>query len=262
MNLHYPELWAVRPNPLAEEMERRAFAWLGEGVAARLGSYSIGQMANWPFPFADEERAEVITKLMAVHVLEGDSSELHRALAAVMSQEWMTRFAARAVGGEDHLSRRRASMRTLGCIELLAYQLGWEVPGEVLADASMRAVEVAAGNCVAIGRDLFGYTQDVEAKRSNLLSEVMAEYGDSVGEAFKWAAQMHTRQVRELRQHEAALVARHPEHPMLTAWFDALHCMIYGFAQWHSRAPRYSATQEAAGWTVQITVSPACPDPF
>lgn len=262
VRLHYPPSWAVRPNPMAAELERRALAWLGAHVAARIRPFAVGEMANWPFPFADEERAEVITMLMALHVAGVDSGELDSALARGMSPEWMARFAARAVGGGDHLARRRADMGTSRFIALVSYQLGWEVPGAVLADADMRAVEVAAGNCVAIGRDLFGFGGDARERAPNLLTEVMAEFGDSVGDAFKWAAQMHTRQVRDVRRHETALVARYPEHPMLTAWFDALHCMIYGFAQWHARAPKYSATQELAGWTVQIAVSPACPDPF
>ena len=90
----------------------------------------------------------------------------------------------------------------------------------------------------------------------------MQEFGDSEADAFKWVTHMHSRAVQELGQLESILMKRYPQHPMLTAWFDALHCAIYGFAQWHSRAPRYRAVHQTAGWTVQITITPACPDPF
>ena len=59
-----------------------------------------------------------------------------------------------------------------------------------------------------------------------------------------------------------ALLLRHAEHPMLMAWVDALHCMIYGLAQWHSRARWFQASREMAGWKIAVSISPACPDPF
>jgi hypothetical protein len=49
---------------------------------------------------------------------------------------------------------------------------------------------------------------------------------------------------------------------MLMAWVDALHCMIYGLAQWHSRARWFQASREMAGWKIAVSISPACPDPF
>jgi hypothetical protein len=90
----------------------------------------------------------------------------------------------------------------------------------------------------------------------------MREFGDDAGEAFKWVASMHTRQVRRVRELEGALLERHAAYPMLMAWVDALHCMIYGLAQWHSRAGRFQAVREMAGWKIAVNVSPACPDPF
>lgn len=326
VNLHYPDTWAVRPNPLADELARRAHAWLRQrGVITcpadddKFHKLSVGEYANWPFPFADEDRAEVITNFLALWIFyddmieEGDDGqrgaifeairgssladgqldspylrcwrELGKACAGVMSQGWTDRHAARFAAWvdsvreesanaqilrrsgcypslSDHLARRRANIGMAPNMDFIEYQIGWELPEEVLADPDMKAVESAAADCVAICNDLFGFTKDRSFAWANFVSCAMQEFGDSPAEAFKWVTHMHSRKVQELRQHEATLMKRYPRHPMLTAWFDALHCVIYGFAQWHSRAPRYRATHEASGWTVQITITPACPDPF
>jgi hypothetical protein len=120
-------------------------------------------------------------------------------------------------------------MRVEALVELLEYQLGWALPAEV----DVRELMEAAADCVAIGRELIGHGALVDC--------VMREFGDDAGEAFKWVASMHTRQVRRVRE---------------------LHCMIYGLAQWHSRAGRFQAVREMAGWKIAVNVSPACPDPF
>lgn len=229
VTLHYPERWAVRPNPKAVELGKLVEARM-DGRCAR--ELEVGLGANWAFPFADGERAEVITQRFA---------------------EWACGTRVRGVGGGtagEYLRQRRTEMRVEALAELLDYQLGWALPSEVDA----RELLAAAGDCVAIGRELFGHGALVEC--------VMREFGDDAGEAFKWVANMHTRQVRRVRELEMALLARHPEHPMLMAWVDTLHCMIYGLAQWHSRARCFQTAAEPAGWKIAVSVSPACPDPF
>lgn len=229
VTLHYPESWATRPNPMAGA--------LGEIVEARMGGrcardLEVGLGANWAFPFAEGERALVITQRFA---------------------EWACGVCDLDFGGGstgEWLRWRRAEMRVEGLMALLEYELGWALP----AGVDVRELMEAAGDCVAIGRELIGHGALVEC--------VMREFGDDAGEAFKWVANMHTRQVRRVRELEGALLGRHPEHPMLTAWVDALHCMIYGLAQWHSRAGRFQASREMAGWKIAVSISPACPDPF
>ena len=326
VNLHYPDSWAVRPNPLADELARRSHSWLRQrGVIntpaddEKFHKLSVGEYANWPFPFADEDRAEVITNFLALWIFyddvieEADDGqreaiydairgsdapidradtgylhcwrELGRACAAVMSPAWTARHAARfeewvaSVREEsehaqfmrrtgeypslgDHLRRRRANIGMKPNLDFIEYQIGWELPEEILTDPDMKAVEDAAADCVAICNDLFGFTKDLSCRWPNFVSCAMQEFNDEAGDAFKWVTNMHSCKVRELRQREAILIKRYPQHSMLTAWLDALHCVIYGFAQWHSRAPRYCGTHEFNGWTAQITVTPACPDPF
>lgn len=276
----------MRPNPLAAEMARRARAWLGSFGFTDEDTFrdlAIGECANWPFPFSDEERAETITKSIALAFCGGvngarrDWRDVDEACARVMSQDWMRRHAARrtawmnCLGRDcdaakktptDHLRHRRECAGMIPNLDFIEYQLGWEVPEEVLADDEMMAVETTAGECVAIAGDLFGFTRDREMGRANLVTCAMQEFGENEGDAFKWVGHMHSRTVQELRQLGDSLIRRYAQHPMLAAWFDALHCAIYGFAQWHSRAPRFQATHEADGWTLQVIVTPACHDPF
>jgi hypothetical protein len=210
---------------------------LGRLVEARMGGrcareLEVGLGANWAFPFAEGERAEVITQRFAEWA------------CGVREGAWV------GASTGEYLRRRRAEMRVEALVELLEYQLGWALPAEV----DVRELMEAAADCVAIGRELIGHGALVDC--------VMREFGDDAGEAFKWVASMHTRQVRRVRELEGALLERHAAYPMLMAWVDALHCMIYGLAQWHSRAGRFQAVREMAGWKIAVNVSPACPDPF
>ncbi|MBI2689701.1 MAG: hypothetical protein HYX27_25615 [Acidobacteria bacterium] len=276
VNLHFPGSWAVRPNPLARELARRARAWLGASVDDETyRQLSVGELGNWPFPFAEEDRAETITRAMAACALGIDrKAELNEAFGRAMSGKWMSRYASHVAERvrverlaelptvNDHLLRCRASLGLRAAFDLIEYQIAWELPGEVAADPELQEALYAAADCVAIGKDLCGFTNDRAQGRANFVLCAANEFGDDAGEAFKWVSHMHTCQVQELRRYETVLMTRYPRHPMLTAWFDALHCAIYGFAQWHSRAPRFQATHLADGWTVQITITPACPDPF
>ena len=229
MTLHYPESWAARPNPRAGELGRIVEARMGGRCAREL---EVGLGANWAFPFAEGERALVITQRFA----EWACGTCGVALAGVSTAEY--------------LRRRRAEMRVEELMALLEYELGWAMP----AGVDVRELAEAAGDCVAIGRDLIGH--------GGLVGCVMREFGDDAGETFKWVANMHTRQVRRVRELEVELLRRHAEQPMLMAWVEALHCMIYGLAQWHRRAGRFQAAGEMAGWKIGVNVSPACPDPF
>lgn len=280
VNLHYPETWAVRPNPMAEVMESRTRAWMrGRGLLAtaaeaeRFDGVYAGECGNWPFPFAEPERAEVITHAMALWAT-GERrgwEAIDMLLGTSMSREWLTRYRTHVrewvnsldrapAGGPvgEYLARRRTAVGMRANLDLIEYQIGWELPAEVIADEDLRGMLDAAADCVTLLRELFGYG----GGQAGLVDAVMREFGDDFGDAFKWVSHMHQRQVRELRERETRLVARYPEHPMLLAWSGALHCAIYGLAQWHSRARRNRTTHSSDGWTVQLTITPACPDPF
>lgn len=275
--LNFPEVWAVRPNPRAGEYERRCGIWLRErGLLATAAAEEqfhhllAGEYANWPFPFADDERAEVITKELALRTLGLNRRcwrELEQAFGRVMSPGWMERHAARvaACAGAcrgSSLEHRRMNVGMLPTLDLVEYEIGWERPAEVLADPDMAEVERAAADAVTLMEALFAFSADGRAGRSNLVARAMEEFDDDAGGAFRWVGQMHTCCLQDLRRSEALLLQRHACHPMLTAWFDALHCVIYGLAQWHSRAPRYRNVHQSGGWTIQITVRPECQDPF
>lgn len=95
--LHFPRTWAVALPEHAREMEARAGAWLRErGVihddagAEKLEKLAVAEYANWPFASADPERAEVITKFLALWIFyddvieerdDGQATRIHDAVA-------------------------------------------------------------------------------------------------------------------------------------------------------------------------------------
>ncbi len=135
VSFHYPSAWSAPLNPLAGEMEVRAEAWLRErGVirdaadAEKFSQLAAGECATWPFPAADAERSELLTKFLALRIFydeaigetdeagrervcdavagrpstcpEGDVYlrcwwELGRACAGRMSPDWLERHARR-----------------------------------------------------------------------------------------------------------------------------------------------------------------------
>lgn len=133
--LIYPISWAVALSPFAHEAARRTESWLrergvitDEAAATKFRRLAVAQYANWPFPTADLERAEVITKFLALWIFYDDAIEeqddgqqpqivraiagglercppgdahlrcwweLGRAYARTMSPDWLARHARR-----------------------------------------------------------------------------------------------------------------------------------------------------------------------
>ncbi|MCC6272194.1 MAG: hypothetical protein IT572_01900 [Deltaproteobacteria bacterium] len=135
VSLNFPKNWVEPLSPLAYEMEARALAWLRErGVIhdaageEKFEKLAVAEYANWPFPTAAAEQAEVLTKFLALWIFyddiieeaddgqqeriyeaiagrpetrpEGNSHlgcwwELGRAYARRMSPDWLERHARR-----------------------------------------------------------------------------------------------------------------------------------------------------------------------
>jgi hypothetical protein len=97
IGLHFPRGWAVALPEHAREMETRAEAWLRDrGVihddagAEKLAKLAVAEYANWPFASAEPERAEVITKFLALWIFyddvieerdDGQAARIHDAIA-------------------------------------------------------------------------------------------------------------------------------------------------------------------------------------
>ncbi len=97
--LTYPRTWTTPLNPLAHEMQNKAFSWLkARGVIhdsvteKKFIKLSVGEYANWPFPYADAARAEIITKFLALWIFyddiieEQDDGQLHCIHQAIQGQ--------------------------------------------------------------------------------------------------------------------------------------------------------------------------------
>lgn len=96
VSLRYPSTWVVAMNPLAREMERRTELWFREhGVihdeagAEKFRKLAVAEYANWAFPSAPVERAEVLTKFLSLWIFyddlieEGDDGQQEKLFAAI-----------------------------------------------------------------------------------------------------------------------------------------------------------------------------------
>lgn len=84
VGLVYPRSWSVDLGPFAHEATRRAESWLrargviaDEAGAEKFRRLAVAQYANWPFPHATLERAEIITKFLALWIFYDDAIEEH-----------------------------------------------------------------------------------------------------------------------------------------------------------------------------------------
>lgn len=80
--LSYPPDWVVALSPLAQEMQAKAERWLrdrgiiqDEAGAEKFRKLAVAEYANWPFPSAKPEQAEVITKFLSLWIFYDDRIE-------------------------------------------------------------------------------------------------------------------------------------------------------------------------------------------
>lgn len=302
ISLSYPKHWAVPLSPMAGEMQARALEWLkdrgiviDESTEEKFIKLSVGEYANWPFPLASEERAEIITKFLALWIfyddcieeeddgqmqliagaISGQSStiphgsphlqcwwELGRAYARLMSVSWCQRHAQRfkdwmiSVREESrvakiyrrtgkypnaisHLERRRLNIGMIPNLDFLELQMDWELSEEHLSDIHLKQLEQLSAEVVAIINDFFGYAKDKKFKWCNLVSCLMEDFKVYPEEAFAWVANLHNSRVLRFDEVAQSLLKRWQGHAKLAQWVQSLRYIMYGFARWHSRAPRY-----------------------
>lgn len=203
--------------------------------------------------------------------------ELGQEYGRSMSAAWLDRHAARfsawAAAVEDerkamtrlrltghcptateHLTRRRANIGMIPKLDFLEYQMGWELPAEVLADPLMLTVESSAADAAAIINDVFGFSRDRDQLWSNLVWCAMREREIGPRAAFEWACDLHDARLQQLIACERELLARYPRVRELQDWFVGLHYVVYGFAKWRSRAPRHEARHPIGGEEMRIRI--------
>lgn len=207
-------------------------------------------------------------------------AELGRACAAEMSPEWCERHADRFVAwaasvreesaiaagfrrtgvlpsSADHLEARIQNIGMIPNLDLLEYQRGYELSREVLEAPILRDVERSSAAVVAILNDLHARDKDRAAGWCNLVSCFEAE-GRGVEGAFRGSVALHDHYVLELVAAERALLAQFPEEPALRVWIRDVNQVVYGFARFHNRVPRYRNTFPVeSGATLRLVVDAA-----
>jgi hypothetical protein len=193
--------------------------------------------------------------------------ELGRAYGRVMSRSWMDRHVAlytewiQSVREEcevakpfrekdqfpsaaEHLRRRTISAGVPPYLDFVEYQMGWELPEEILRDPDMKRAAWVAAEIGAIVNDLYSFSKDKRNRWFNLVSCLSREFEVPVEEAFHWAIAMHNARVQEVEVCESRLLSRWKHIQPLPKWFEGVHHATYGLARWYEIAGRYNNTHE------------------
>jgi hypothetical protein len=193
--------------------------------------------------------------------------ELGQRYGKVMSPAWMIRHAdrfeewvlsvreecrvsnkVRADGvlpkASDHLERRALNIGMIPNVDFIEYQMGWELPAEILRTPEMKALEWVSAEVVAITNDLFSFHKDQRNRWCNLVPCLAQEGRLPLEEAFRRGVDMHNERVLIIDRLGRRLLDKHPEHSELETWLERLHHIMYGFARWHAIASRYNSSFE------------------
>lgn len=185
-----------------------------------------------------------LRKTMSPTWLRRHGDRFHEWLSAV-GWEAQTLRAYRRTGVapsvDEYLALRRSTIGVSPTLDFIEYVRGFELAPERLASAPVVAISELAAELVAIHNDLFAFSKDVRQSMMNLVSSRIADDVEAA-RAFAEIALLHNRKVLALEAAAAELLAGAPadERPTLARWVAGVQRMIYGFAQWHVLAPRYT----------------------
>ena len=248
-------LWIFYDDAIEEDGEGRADA-IHEAIAGRPARFpgGDGYLRCW------WELGQEYGRSMSPAWLDRHAARFSAWVEAVEDErKAMTRL--RRTGAcptaREHLTRRRANIGMIPNLDFLEYQMGWELPAEVLADPLMLSVESSAADAVAIINDVYGFSKDRDQRWGNVVSCAMQDLEIGPRTAFEWACDLHDARLRTLLACERELLAKYPRVRELQDWFVGLHYVIYGFAKWHSRAPRYQARHHVGDEEIRIKIERA-----
>jgi hypothetical protein len=206
--------------------------------------------------------------------------ETARRYRAVMSAAWLERHAAgflawaRAVREEaaqveaqrrgsvptmaEYLAVRAVGVGLLPTLNFIEYDLGQELPDEVLRHPAMQEVGRHAALAVGIFNDLLAFSKDREAGWVNVVTSIAAERRCGLGHAFARAVALHNRCVFRVLAAGERLLAETCAQGICwpgRAWLARLHALVIGLARWQEEAPRYRLVHRVgAGEEVRLEV--------
>ncbi len=189
-------------------------------------------------------------------------AQLGHDYAKVMSPRWRQRHAQRFVewirsvreesqaaqhfrdtglypNSAQHLERRRLNIGNLPNLDFLEYQMEQELPENIWEDPDFRHIEDLAAEVVAITNDLFGFSKDRSLRWCNLVPCLAQEFRLPLESAFQWSIDLHNARIRQIQEQEETLLNKYHNDTQLPLWLQGMHHVLYGFARWHQRAPRY-----------------------
>ncbi len=104
----------------------------------------------------------------------------------------------------------------------------------------MERAEQLACRIVTFQNDVAGFDKDECRGWPNAVRSIAADRGVSVASAFERVAELHDRDVADLKTSCDRLVRRHGE--AARGWSVGLEHMVAGLGKWQLHTPRYTAT--------------------
>ncbi|MFT3771373.1 MAG: terpene synthase family protein [Minicystis sp.] len=317
ITLRYPSDWLAPVHVAHEELRRDTEGFLRSlgvvadaGTERTLAALNVGWYGGAPFWFAPFDRAATITRFLSLWIFHDDVVEglgaapaealgaairgeprrfpgggpafrgwweIGQRFAAVMSERWLARHAARFAAWfhsvdteaalvrrarttgrqppvEAYLAVRETNVGMYPTIGLIEYALGREMDERVFWDPDQATAEQLASRVVALQNDLLGFVKDETSDWTNAVRSAMEENGGSRAAAFDRMARLHDTYVEGLVAAGRRLCRRHGENARW--WMTALGHVVAGLGRWQANTPRYrEAATLPGGGRVEITVA-------
>jgi 5-epi-alpha-selinene synthase len=188
---------------------------------------------------------------------------LGRSFGARMSAAWCHRIAdyflewleAAAVERDTYTALRRdgrlpdvrtyvdirsATIGALPTFYFIELVEGFELPAAVMADEKVRALHALGSKIIFEANDVLSLQKDLLSGWPNLVTVMKEQQGLDLAQACERAADLHNRDVLAFLALEADLPSFGPEtDPFVRRYFERMHHVICGFAEFERRAERY-----------------------
>jgi 5-epi-alpha-selinene synthase len=153
---------------------------------------------------------------------------------------------------------RSATIGALPTFYFIEHVEGFELPEEVMAHESIRALHRLGSKIIFVANDLLGLRKDLASGWPNLVTVTKEQHGLGLPQAFARVADLHNRDVLAFLALEADLPSFGPaQDPFVRRYVDRMHQVIYGFAAFERGAERYrweSIDADGGAFTVALCV--------
>lgn len=140
------------------------------------------------------------------------------------------------------LDTRIATIGMYGTFGLFEDVYDFELPRDLHAQPSVRALKRLSGQIVGLGNDILSLGKDVAKGQINLVSTLMQQESLPVESALERLIRMHDRALEQYDAWAAKMGSWGPEvDGVLERWIQDIRYASVGFSLWEAQAPRYTS---------------------